>query len=156
MQMYPQLTLTLPEGFYLLCLLKKLKELKINDKSLVKKHNSSTFMTWSSMLCQDVSPQGPQRVTIPPLTTQFLTSPARLPTHVIIAAKEDNAFCAVKWTPGMGLFSSFHRGQHLSNEHDFWPEKKKIILISGQEKPLWKTLEGGKEKHMTAAQRGSE
>lgn len=103
---------------------KKLKSLKINDKSLVKKHNSSTFMTWSLMLCQDVSPQRPQRVTITTLTTQSFTSPVRLPTHMLIAANDDNAFCVVKWTPGMGLFSSFHRGQQLSNDCDFWPEKK--------------------------------
>lgn len=45
----------------------------------------------------------------------------------------------------MGLFSSFHRGQQLSNDHDFWPEKK--ILISGQKKPLWKILGGGKKAY---------
>lgn len=148
----------LPQGFYFLRLLKKLKQLKINDKNPGKEtHFINFYDTELIMLCQDVSPQRPQRVTITPLTTQSFTSPTRLPTHPLIAAKEDNAFCVVKWTPGMGLFSSFHRGQHLSNDHDFWPEKKrKKNLISGQEKPLWKTLDGGKEKHMTATQRESE
>lgn len=42
---------------------------------------------------------------------------------MLIAANNHNAFCVLKWTPGMGLFSSLHRGQQLSNDHDFWPEK---------------------------------